>query len=121
MDASVFQNIDEPNLNPFDPKKESSSNSFLEFFKKNKNVLIISLSSLLFILAIIILLLSQMHGSNNPVIKMSLDQSTIQNTAPPANTNVSPELQEDFNKINAKLNIEENFLPPEIDPDFGSK
>lgn len=121
QENAIFQNIDEPNTNPLNQELILKSKKFNFKFNNKKNILIVSLFALFIVIIVVSLAISLTQKSPNSLIKLSENPTPIQELTPSPSTNIPAQFQENFSKINAEINTQENFLPPEIDPDLGLK
>jgi hypothetical protein len=127
MDNSSYQNIDSLNENPLNIPNVSSNKTEPETAVK-KNLLKDPKIILLFILGsiIVILLLISLIVTTDKKIPATTDQNQVIPTpslvvSPVVENKIPPQFIEKFNSIDNRLNTKEDFLPPDIDIDFGTK
>ncbi len=121
QENEIIQNIDLPNANPLNQEVKIKTNDFKNLLKNKKALLIISLFGVFVLLMLLSLIVKITPKVSDSLIKISQNASTQTPTSSVSSNNIPAQYQENFNKIDSEINTQNNFLPPEIDPDLGSK
>ncbi len=121
MDTQLFQNIDNPQVNPLTPKQDTTTVKPVSKIdiKDPKIIVLIVLSAILAVLLVASIIVSLTRGDNSKSIKLPNNQSQVI-TTPTTIVDILPQTyRATFDKIQKNINTNEEYLPPVIDVQIG--